>query len=552
MLVVLELITGAEVGRLIRVSAGETCKVGRTSRSDVTLAKDMMISGQHFQIRNDGDHGWLKDLNSRNGTRIDHLVVTQEVMLEEGQTISAGQTQFAVRVLADAGYPNSVAPGKLEFNQPEMSAAHSSWGTGSASSPSASSQMPPSSPLAPASRKRGGDDAPVFKYAKGYLPEDESDLGDGDESPYFSNFSKPKPVGPSPFPNDLPRAPGSPMPPWQKVTDSTFGLNPSLDFGADQLGEEETPVPEFGAELDASDSPWEPPADSDPAELNPSLVDIKPDLGLRNNTATPSNEIDNLDSSDDDPAAYRQPIPSAAFNWRNPDYPSTASPAIEDDQPDSANQLPGSLRGLGFCEDSALSGYPVAASFALGTRLAEFSPFVLIRELAKVARPVLSIHFLKAGQPVAEGVKGVPLRRDLAPEFASLGGPVLYCPEDLEPFREIIEQMWGHDAISCAFTRKDPQEVIRHFREGLFGASNDELPTAQPGPLYFAVFAPSLLSTFLALRDQETVDQLLGDVVEGVLTEVAEKPGEWQLFTKQPWTESLKKLGMNHVVQQNA
>ena len=65
MLVVLEVIAGAEVGRLIRISAGQTCKIGRTSRSDVALAKDLMISGQHFQIRNDGEHAWLNDLNSR-------------------------------------------------------------------------------------------------------------------------------------------------------------------------------------------------------------------------------------------------------------------------------------------------------------------------------------------------------------------------------------------------------------------------------------------------------------------------------------------------------
>ena len=127
---------------------------------------------------------------------------------------------------------------------------------------------------------------------------------------------------------------------------------------------------------------------------------------------------------------------------------------------------------------------------------------------------------------------------------------MLYAPKDLRPFREIIDELWGSDAISCLFTSGDAHAIIDHFRQGLFGPRRGDLPSAGPGPQFFAVFSPNLLTTFLASRDQGTVDQLLGSAIDGVLTEIADMPDSWQFYTRKPWTQQLKQLGMNRVVSQ--
>ncbi|WP_158261079.1 MULTISPECIES: FHA domain-containing protein [Pirellulaceae] len=785
MLVVLEVVVGSEVGRQIKIPQDRTCKIGRTNYSDEAFTDDVMMSGQHFEIRNDGKYCWLRDLESRNGTRVDDDFVKESLVIRDGQKVFAGRTEFTVKIeggakspyestsigtfepvrnrslmsttfgsqilseddprfpksesppsgqphpappgppmppvapgpppagmpgqpmggnfeFADSGdAPNFSTPGN--FTPPEFAKPDTGTAPGTAPGyppgfPPAGSppppgptphgtsksppwahpapmpvtpgqpmpgqvtpgQLPPGSPSPgqpqfPPPHKRGGDDGPVFKFARGggegapagpppgmppgfrhtpgtppgtppgspgggdprfqapptihppsvggappsfeapqqppretpssfAPPPPERPLPPGtppvppgtpsggfpdfDEPsgpPQFSSFTSP-PVSPDPAPPEHKLGPpGSHhVPPWEAQGGFGEGRNPNLDFEGDDFGPNTGPALDFGDEPDEEDEPlFGPPSfaggsgpsftnQMGPAGGNPNLVGFSSDEPPANKFTGPPSEEASFPPIGSPPNIVEPTAPSPSSNWRIPDYVSAAPPPsqIDEGKQDAGRTSPDSVRGLCFKEETADSGYPVYHSIIEGVPQVPFSPFALISELSKIAKPVLSIHFMRAEMQIPEDLQGTPLRGDLDPKFAALGGPMLYCPEDLEPFREIIGELWGLDAISCMFTTGDPQGIVDHFREGLFAPKRGDLPGPGPGPQFFAVFSPNLLTTFLSQRDQDTVDQLLGNEVVGVLAEVADMPDSWQLFTKKSWAEPLKKLGMNRVVEQ--
>ncbi|QDU73833.1 FHA domain protein [Bremerella volcania] len=776
MLVVLEVVVGSEVGRQIKIPQDRTCKVGRTNYSDEAFTDDVMMSGQHFEIRNDGKYCWLRDLESRNGTRVDDDFVKESLVIRDGQKVFAGRTEFLVKIDGGAkspyestsvgtfepvrnrslmsttfgsqvyaeddprfpkseknpqgnpqplppgapagppmppvmptpppsGVPQHPSGGNMElpptpetpkfprvenFSPPEFAKPDTGTAPGHPPGfPPAGSPPPPGpasqgtsksppwahpapTPVTPGQpmpgqvipgqlpsgspppshqeftppHKRGGDEGPIFKFAKGSggpasagpppgmppsfrhtpgTPPGSPPAGDprfqtpphaeppavSGAPPSFetpgqppqekpTNFAappeRPLPPGTPPgppgtppggFPNfDEPAAPpqfssfaSPPLPhgteppehkgppgtphvaPWEA---QGGGKNPNLDFGSDDFGPNVGPALDFGDEADDEDEPlFGPPSfaggsgpsftnQMGPAGGNPNLVDFSFDQPPGNKVTGPPSEDEPLPPTGIPQNVIEPAPPTPSSNWRNPDYVSAAPPPsqIDEGEQNAAAASPDSVRGLCFQEETADSGYPVYHSIIEGVPKVPFSPFALIHELSKVAKPVLSIHFMRAEMQIPENLEGTPLRGDLDAKFAALGGPMLYCPQDLEPFREIINELWGLDAISCMFTSGDPQGVVDHFRQGLFAPKRGDLPTPGPGPQFFAVFSPNLLTTFLSQRDQETVDELLGTEVVGVLAEVADMPESWQLFTKKSWAESLKKLGMNRVVEQ--
>lgn len=782
MLVVLEVVVGSEVGRQIKIPQDRTCKVGRTNYSDEAFTDDVMMSGQHFEIRNDGKYCWLRDLESRNGTRVDDDFVKESLVIRDGQKVFAGRTEFTVKIDGGAkspyestsvgtfepvrnrslmsttfgsqvyseddprfpktktdqpqpgppgapagppmpppvtpipppiGMPQHPPGGNLElpstaaetpkfppsenYHPPEFAKPDTGTAPGhppgfppagsspppSGMSPPGASKSPPwaqptATPVTPGQpipgqitpgmlppgtppsgqpqftppNKRGGDEGPVFKFAQGgggaaptglppgmppsfrpspgtppgspppgdprfqappqsqppsaagpppgfetpvqppigpptqFSPPGERPLPPGtppgppgtppgdfrkfDEPaapPQFSSFtSPPVPQDPAP-PEDKLGPPGSHnVPPWEAQGGMGSGKNPNLDFESDDFGSNVGPALDFGDEADDEDEPlFGPPSfaggsgpsftnQTGPEGGNPNLVGFSADDPPGNKLAGPPSEgdPDPLPGTGSPENMIEPSPPAPGANWRNPDYVSSAPlpSQSEDEGQGSSTPSPGSVHGLCFKEETADSGYPVYHSIIEGVPKVPFSPFTLISDLSKVAKPVLSIHFMRAEKQIPEELGGTPLRGDLDAKFAALGGPMLYCPDDLEPFREIIDELWGLDAISCLFTSGDPQGIVDHFREGLFAPKRGDLPGPGPGPQFFAVFSPNLLTTFLSQRNQETVDQLLGSAVVGVLAEVADMPESWQLFTKKSWADSLKKMGMNRVVEQ--
>lgn len=100
MRLVLEIISGPNTGQKIITQAGESVTIGRTKKAQVEL-EDTFMSGEHFAIECMGGACGVRDLKSRNGTKVNGVPVKVEV-LKDGDKISAGQTDFIVRIDADS------------------------------------------------------------------------------------------------------------------------------------------------------------------------------------------------------------------------------------------------------------------------------------------------------------------------------------------------------------------------------------------------------------------------------------------------------------------
>jgi pSer/pThr/pTyr-binding forkhead associated (FHA) protein len=96
MRVVLEVVSGINRGKQIKVRAGEKVRVGRARPAEVAIA-DNFMSGLHFALECDADGCRLRDLNSRNGTKVNGELVI-EAPLKDGDKIFAGRTNFSVRL----------------------------------------------------------------------------------------------------------------------------------------------------------------------------------------------------------------------------------------------------------------------------------------------------------------------------------------------------------------------------------------------------------------------------------------------------------------------
>jgi len=103
MFVILEMQSGSESGKRFRIRPGQHVRVGRSSRADLALPKDQFVSGAHFLLENDAEKCWITDLNSRNGTFVNGQQVQRATALNDGDTVLAGYTAFAVRMSEDDG-----------------------------------------------------------------------------------------------------------------------------------------------------------------------------------------------------------------------------------------------------------------------------------------------------------------------------------------------------------------------------------------------------------------------------------------------------------------
>jgi len=100
MFVMLKVQSGSNLGKRFRITPGQHVRVGRSSPADITFPTDRFVSGTHFSLENDAEKCWITDLNSRNGTFVNGLKV-QRIALNDGDTVRAGLTTFAVRLNAD-------------------------------------------------------------------------------------------------------------------------------------------------------------------------------------------------------------------------------------------------------------------------------------------------------------------------------------------------------------------------------------------------------------------------------------------------------------------
>jgi pSer/pThr/pTyr-binding forkhead associated (FHA) protein len=96
MRLVLEVTSGPHQGERLEISSGQTVRVGRTRKAELALA-DNFLSGVHFAVECDAKGCRARDLNSRNGTKVNGNLIV-EAALKNGDHIFAGKTNFTVRI----------------------------------------------------------------------------------------------------------------------------------------------------------------------------------------------------------------------------------------------------------------------------------------------------------------------------------------------------------------------------------------------------------------------------------------------------------------------
>ena len=85
---------GPRKGHRVVIPPGESRVVGRTTASHVACEDDYM-SSKHFEVCNRIEHIFVRDLNSRNGTKIFDEAISERA-LSQNSRISAGKSVFEV------------------------------------------------------------------------------------------------------------------------------------------------------------------------------------------------------------------------------------------------------------------------------------------------------------------------------------------------------------------------------------------------------------------------------------------------------------------------
>jgi pSer/pThr/pTyr-binding forkhead associated (FHA) protein len=84
--------SGKHAGRRVKLPSGDVI-VGRDDESRVRIASSE-VSREHCRLIVEADHVRVIDLNSRNGTYVDGVPITEETVLNSGSTLTVGPMTF--------------------------------------------------------------------------------------------------------------------------------------------------------------------------------------------------------------------------------------------------------------------------------------------------------------------------------------------------------------------------------------------------------------------------------------------------------------------------
>jgi predicted component of type VI protein secretion system len=92
--------SGKEQGRSLIVSVGSVLRVGRSPAADLSVPDDDRLSRFHFSVESDGAICRVRDLGSRNGTRVNGRAIA-EAIVRDGDAVAAGHSVFTVHLAVD-------------------------------------------------------------------------------------------------------------------------------------------------------------------------------------------------------------------------------------------------------------------------------------------------------------------------------------------------------------------------------------------------------------------------------------------------------------------
>lgn len=93
---VLQIVSGGEIGRALRVEMGQSFSVGRLEQNDFAFPNEQAMSGRHFQIEFNSGELVVYDLGSRNGTFVNGIPCKRAVLCD-GDRLMVGDAVFQVR-----------------------------------------------------------------------------------------------------------------------------------------------------------------------------------------------------------------------------------------------------------------------------------------------------------------------------------------------------------------------------------------------------------------------------------------------------------------------
>jgi len=173
--VVLEIVSGPLKGKKVVAQAHQIIRVGRTAKADIPT-QDSFMSGEHFAVEGDGQVWRIRDLKSRNGTKLNGSIIAS-AEIREGDQIHAGSTDFVVRILPETAKsppvkpeqlmatlpPSGVFPGAPGKSGPEMPSSTASTAEQAQHRIAKQIAAKPAKPGPPAKPRRAGYPSPQTK-----------------------------------------------------------------------------------------------------------------------------------------------------------------------------------------------------------------------------------------------------------------------------------------------------------------------------------------------------------------------------------------------------
>ncbi|MFT5525497.1 MAG: hypothetical protein ACI9G1_000917 [Pirellulaceae bacterium] len=316
------------------------------------------------------------------------------------------------------------------------------------------------------------------------------------------------------------------------------------EMAASNLGQPSTPENltgsgGFNSPFDFSEAQADSPASA------PSSAPSAPPVSAPPPVAPPSGN--NFDSPFDGPLSP-SPVQQDSVPPVSPISPIAAAPQAQPAAPkivvdNSRNLTASSPEMLTFTSEECNTGLvnfrgPVVEDESL------FKPSSLVQLFADRFESVMSVHFQKFGQETPdEFSNAIPLFDWLPPDVARTYGPVLVKEETYTAHANILDDAWDNDAaiIYLGYNEAGMLEHLQKLIHAKFpGISEEGGVTGYCWPV--------VLCQFLAFQDSSYSDILLGDVIAAVLMEIPDLPGTWQIFAKPEFGETLRDMGLKHIV----
>lgn len=563
MLVVLTVSDGPEEGRKLTLVEGQSIVVGREAPADVVIADDGYMSGRHFTVEVTGGTVLLRDLESRNKTKVNGQFV-REISLTAGDIVLAGHTEFLVDIQSSSQRYETT----LEDVDPEH-------GGRPPAGPPATPPMPVGSGETDVPRSPQGQDvfdSPFDEPA----PNVRGAIGDpGVNKPAVSDASHENALPPSSAKKKSSASPiqsmtgsGSPLfGGGDSAQDSGFG-NPFGDAPA-KSGSGSSPFVSVGA--DPGVGPVNPLHQQPPPAREVETHDAGLDDSFDPNTPTTGRPLTpKSDSSGSDTATEQddvaRPTPPASDPTSGRSAPTggaaaagspgpvvggapadrPAAPVTNEerarfiaDKSTQAPPLPDVYRNC--VRGEATSG--LATLVAAGDGETPLHISGLLQELQKSFHVVLSIHCQKIGKELPQELwTAVPLFSWLPRETS-----LFYCPVAI-PLSQVTEsghlalldELWGCDGMVIFLAKRSVEEGLQYIGN----LPQHKIPGISMQGNFMGFAWPSVIGQMLQNQPQDVVADILGDQLGGVVTESADTKG-WQFIGEPFMVDELAGLPLN-------